>query len=104
MTLRVSIILAALLPLCGCSSVPLRTTSYAGPAVRVVCMSDDMLNASYRMRVGESAPHVGGFYIAEVRCVFVRWSDDLDKDGEPLPDFYFLGHEYWHSIKGNFHQ
>ena len=58
-----------------------------------------------RLRAGE---RVLGYNdtVGPVTKLVVPWGDEEDKDGNPLPDFYVLGHELWHcpELGGHFHK
>lgn len=44
-----------------------------------------------------------GFCFPAVRLIMVRYSDIKDKDGNYLPDFEALGHEFYHALGEDFH-
>lgn len=48
-----------------------------------------------------SKDRVLGFQIKDF--VWVPWSGEYDECGEPIPNFYILGHEIWHKARGDFH-
>jgi len=45
-----------------------------------------------------------GFYQPSERLIVVRYSDEKDKNGNYLPDFEALGHEFYHVLAGAFHE
>jgi len=61
--------------LCGCAT-PRRVEAYTIPETVVICGSDDA-----RCWPG-------------LRLIVVPWSGQVDRDGEPLPDFTFWAMRY----------
>ena len=96
-------ILCTVLLLASCTTVR-PTAAFFAPALVVQCVDASELNRSYRAIYGLKAPEVAGYYLPALRLLCVRWSGELDKNGEPIPDLESLGHEYWHSIKNDFHR
>ena len=45
-----------------------------------------------------------GLTLRHLNIVMVRWSPEVNDDGEWQPDFEALGHEVWHCIKGVYHE
>jgi len=88
--------------LTGCSTYPKQ--EYNIRNLKITCDDEDRLNDTFQLYSMNQEPRerVFGFYVKD--RVFVRWSGDTDKNGEPLPNFEDLGHEVWHHIKGDYHK
>ena len=102
MKFLITIIISLLFTSCGVTNQPMQ--SYVTRGGIVQCMSDKDLNESFHALYKNETFDVRGYYIAPLNMIRVRWSVDKDKNGKNEPDFYALGHEYWHSINGEFHK
>ena len=91
-----------LVALTGCSTYLPRET-FDLEETRIILDSEEGVNDSYQVfTMGRYPQHrVGGFQAG--KTIYVR-RDGVDRNSEPLPDFYTLGHEIWHRIKGDYHE
>jgi len=99
----------------GCSSVPLEREVYEVNKFKLICDRQEKIEKSYNVFTlykkqqsnhwnSNEKERVAGFHVQGLRQIYVRWGSEKDKNGEPIPDFYTLGHELWHIIKGDYHE
>ncbi len=105
---RYAIILA--IALTGCRTLPtIPTEEFAidGLIIRVMDWHD--ITEAYHDHGGYPHVRVDGFFLCATRpdtatnTIVAPWTRKRDKHGERLPDFYVIGHEIWHSVKGDYH-
>ena len=89
-----------LVALAGCTTP--YPEAHVLPRTLVVCADETTINKEWNKRPNDGTPWVNGFTYSNQ--VYVKWSAGKDKNGEPMPDFYTLGHEIWHRIKGDYHE
>ena len=72
---------------------------------KLIVNTEKGINQSYQNFTMYQRPNdrVAGFHVEGLKQIYVRYSSEKDKNGNPLPDFKTLGHELWHLIKGKYH-
>lgn len=87
----------------ACSALPTKTYDVYNVRLRVVVMDE----AEIARKTFELFGSVKGAYIlyGNPTTIYVPYGPDLDRRGNNLPDFKFLGHEVWHlnDFGGRFH-
>ena len=82
--------------LSGCSSIPKDVRQhYTLKETHIILDSAKNVNQIYENLTGDKSTCYG---FSCGNSVYVK----ADKFGEP--DFYILGHEIWHQVKGEFHE
>jgi hypothetical protein len=74
--------------------------------ITIICASPNDLKLELQKihKIDPFAEYCDAYYDSNNKTIYVPWSNDLDKNGEPLPDFKLLGHEYWHVVVGWWHE
>jgi len=87
----------------GCST-QMKRDIYEVDSFKLICDSEQGINSSYQNYTLNQLPNnrVAGFHVR--KQIYVRYTTQKDIKGERLPDFYTLGHELWHLIKGEYHK
>ena len=90
--------------LVGCSTT-MKKEVYDVDKFKLIVNTEKGINQSYQNFTMYQRPNdrVAGFHVEGLKQIYVRYSSEKDKNGNPLPDFKTLGHELWHLIKGKYH-
>ena len=74
------------------------------PQTQIIVDSEDNINRDFKIKTlyQQLDKRVAGF--TTDGSIYVRYGVEKDKNGNLLPDFYTLGHEVWHRVKGSYHK